>query len=123
MGWPSLVWAVFNDLHGQPHDAVMCELIATDEPGGQFGTGIYHWSQFLSDRSFQITQPVIEKPDADGVGVVGIIGFAFQAEIADVLVAPLIDGILAAAERDASQFGLSVRMKTKLKSPPWYLFG
>jgi hypothetical protein len=44
---------------------------------------------------FQIAQPIIEKPDADGVGVVGIIGFAFQAEIADVLVAPLIDGILA----------------------------
>jgi hypothetical protein len=30
----------------------------------------------------------------------------FQAEIADVLVAPLVDGFLAVAERDAGQFGL-----------------
>jgi hypothetical protein len=44
--------------------------------------------------------------NTDGVGVVGIIGFAFQAEKSDVLVSPLIDGILAAVERDAGQFGL-----------------
>ena len=44
--------------------------------------------------------------DTDGVRIVRIFGFPFQAEIADFLVAPLVDGFLAAVERDAGQFGL-----------------
>lgn len=97
---------ILDDFHGQPHDAVICKLIATDEPGGEFRAGIHYRSQFLCDRLLQIAQSVIEKPDADSIWIVWIIRLSDQAEIADVLVAPLENGLLAVIERDAGKFGL-----------------
>ncbi|BBO79708.1 hypothetical protein DSCO28_02740 [Desulfosarcina ovata subsp. sediminis] len=56
---PSLTWAIFDDFHGQADDAVGSELIAADETGGQVSAGVYHWSQFFSDRPLQVAQPII----------------------------------------------------------------
>ena len=60
----------------------------------------------IRNRLLQIAQSIMEEPEADGIGIVWIVGFPFQAEIANVLVAPLADGFLAVPKFDAGQFGL-----------------
>ena len=95
---PSLTWAVFDDFNGQTDDAVMGELIAADEAGGQLGAGIHYRGQFCGNWLLQVAQPVIEKPDADCIRVMLIGWLPNQAEVADVLTAPPFKVFMATVE-------------------------